>query len=421
MMLRRIYFFAIWLGFASVLLAREADNNTTAAAAAATVTKTHEEVVAQPPTIMEQLVDNVLARLGVHDTGNTTKRVLIVIFIVLLTLLLRRVVVALVFRVLSKLAARTTSTLDDRLISALHRPAGALITVTGIFAALAVLRFPPSVDRALGYGSTMAFSLVIFWGLYRMFSSLLDHTHEVALERQLGVAAFMPWIKRTLVALFIGVGVLLIIQSLGYNVSTILQGLGIGGLAFALAAQDTIANLFGSIVVAVDQPFLIGETVTIASHTGTVEDIGLRSTKLRRVDRSLVVIPNRSVANEAIVNLSRFTARRVEQVFTLTYDARPEDMEGIVNDIRGIIRAEPDVDQTATMVYFRDLNSSSLDVWSVYVVNHPDFDRHMAVRQRVNVAVMRAVAARGLSFAFPTQTMHLPDPVVEKLTDRKNP
>jgi MscS family membrane protein len=277
------------------------------------------------------------------------------------------------------------------------------------------------VDRALGYGSTMAFSLVIFWGLYRMFSSLLDHTHEVALERQLGVAAFMPWIKRTLVALFIGVGVLLIIQSLGYNVSTILQGLGIGGLAFALAAQDTIANLFGSIVVAVDQPFLIGETVTIAAHTGTVEDIGLRSTKLRRTDRSLVVIPNRSVANEAIINLSRFTARRVEQVFTLTYDARPEDMEGIVNDIRGIIRAEPDVDQTATMVYFRDLNSSSLDVWSVYVVNHPDFDRHMAVRQRVNVAVMRAVAARGLSFAFPTQTMHLPDPVVDKLTDRKNP
>jgi MscS family membrane protein len=420
MMLRRISFLAIWLGFASALVAREADNNTTAAAAAATVTKTHEDVAA-PPTIMEQLVDNMLARFGVHDTGNTTKRVLIVTFIVLLTLLLRRVVVALVFRVLGKLAARTTSTLDDRLISALHRPAGALITVTGIFAALAVLRFPPSVDRALGYGSTMAFSLVIFWGLYRMFGALLDHTHEVAVERQLGVAAFMPWIKRTLVALFIGVGVLLIIQSLGYNVSTILQGLGIGGLAFALAAQDTIANLFGSIVVAVDQPFLIGETVTIAAHTGTVEDIGLRSTKLRRVDKSLVVIPNRSVANEPIVNLSRFTARRVEQVFTLTYDARPEDMEAIVNDIRGIIRAEPEVDQTATMVYFRDLNSSSLDIWTVYVVNHPDFDRHMAVRQRVNVAVMRAVAARGLSFAFPTQTMHLPAPVVDKLTDRKNP
>jgi MscS family membrane protein len=366
-------------------------------------------------------VDTLLADFGVHDAGNPVERLLIAAFFLVVTLLLRRVVINLVFRLLGKIAARTESTLDDKLFPALQAPAGALVTVSGIFAALAVLKFSPSVDRAIGYGSTVAFSLVVFWGLYRAFGAVLDHAHEVAVDRQLGVAAFMPWIKKTLAAMFIGIGALLIIQSLGYNVSTILQGLGIGGLAFALAAQDTIANLFGSIVVAVDQPFRIGETVTIGAHTGTVEDIGLRSTKLRRTDKSLVVIPNRTVANEAIINLSRFTARRVEQVFTLTYDAKPEDMEGIVDDIRGIINAEPGVDQKATQVYFRDLNQSSLDIWSVYVVNHPDFDRHMVVRQRVNVAIMRAVAARGLSFAFPTQTMHLPAPVVDKLTDRKNP
>src|SRR5207253_5245 len=124
----------------------------------------------------------------------------------------------------------------------------------------------------------------------------------IARTKQMGIAAFMPWIKKTLVSLFVVVGVLLTAQSLGADVQAFLAGLGIGGLAFALAAQDTIANLFGSVVVAIDQPFKIGEIVKIGAHQGTVEDIGLRSTKIRLLDRSLVVIPNKSVASEAVIN-----------------------------------------------------------------------------------------------------------------------
>src|SRR6185503_18333546 len=116
------------------------------------------------------------------------------------------------------------------------------------------------------------------------------------------VAAFMPWIKKTLVSIFVVFGVLMVVQSLGYDVKALLAGLGIGGLAFALAAQDTLANVFGSVVVAVDQPFKIGEVVRIGAFVGGVEDIGLRSTKLRSVDKSLVVIPNKTVASETITN-----------------------------------------------------------------------------------------------------------------------
>ncbi|MDB6165198.1 MAG: MscS Mechanosensitive ion channel [Lacunisphaera sp.] len=391
------------------------DKNTTAAAAA-TVTTSR---LPRAPDFLEHLVDSVLGRFDVRSSENTVTHYVIAALFLVAALLLRRVVTTIVFNQLKKLAAKTATTLDDKLFPALEAPAATFIMLVGIFSALKVLKLSEDTDRYIDNGSTVAFSLVIFWALLRGLDALLDHAHEVAQERQMGVAAFMPWIKKTLVAVFVVLGVLLTVQSLGYNVSTILSGLGIGGLAFALAAQDTIANLFGSIVVAIDQPFKLGETVKIGANTGTVEDIGLRSTKIRLADRSLVIIPNKTVSSEAIVNLSRFTGRRVEQVLGLTYDTTPEQMETVVKEIRRLIEAEPGVDVTSVHVYFRDYNASSLDIWLTYLVASPDFAKHMALRQRLNLAFMRAVAAHGLAFAFPTSVMHLDGPLAKQLAGQK--
>jgi MscS family membrane protein len=316
-------------------------------------------------------------------------------------------VTAILFGQLKKLAARTDTTLDDKLFPALEAPVATFIMVVGIFAALKVLKLPEETSVAISYGSTVAFSLVVFWGLMRAFNALLDHAREIAARRQMSIAAFMPWIKKTLVSIFVVIGVLLTVQSLGYDVKALLAGLGIGGLAFALAAQDTLANIFGSIVVAIDQPFKLGEFVQIGPNSGAVEDIGLRSTKLRRADKSLVVIPNKTVAAEAVVNLARYTRRRIEQVIMLNYRATPDQMEGIITDLRSLLTSQPDIDPNSVMVFFRDLNTSSLDIWLVYETPDPDFSKHMLVRERMNLAMMRAVGARGLKFAFPTQTVHL--------------
>lgn len=396
--------------------ATAADQQSTAAAAAVA---SGAATAPHAPDFLEHIVDSILEAFNVSSSGNTVTHYIIAALFLVGALLLRRVLTGVVFKVLRRLAAKTETTLDDKLFPALEDPAATLVMVTGIFSALKVLKLSAATDQAIGYGSTVAFSLVFFWMMLRAFNAVLDHAHEVAAEKQMGVAAFMPWIKKALIAVFVVFGVLLTVQSLGYNVSAIMQGLGIGGLAFALAAQDTIANLFGSIVVAIDQPFKVGETVKIGVSTGIVEDIGLRSTKIRLVDKSLVVIPNKLVSSEAIVNLSRFTARRVEQVLGLTYGATAAQLEGVVDDIRKLINADPEVDAAATHVYFRDFNASSMDLWLVYVVKNPDFAKHMAVRQRINFAIMRAVAARGLTFAFPTQTMHLPEPLVARLAPPK--
>ena len=386
-------------------------------AAAANVTKS---AATRAPDLLEHVVDVVLQLFHVKTGENTTTHFVICFLFLAGAILLRRFVTTIIFNFLKRLASKTETTLDDKLFPALEAPVATFVMVTGIFAALKVLKLSETVDRSISYGSTVAFSLVIFWALLRAFNAVLDHAAEIAKERQMGVAAFMPWIKKTLVALFVVVGVLITIQSLGYNVSTILSGLGIGGLAFALAAQDTIANLFGSLVVAIDQPFKVGETVKIGANTGTVEDIGLRSTKIRLVDKSLVVIPNKLVSSEAITNLSRFTQRRFEQVIGLSYDTTPDQMKLIVEDIRQHILSEAAVDANSVMVFFRDLSASSLDLWIVYVAQGPDFQQSLALKQRVNLEIMRLVAARGLTFAFPTSVMHLDGPIAKQIAAVKN-
>ncbi len=377
--------------------------NTTAAAAA-----TAAKAPAHTPDFLEHLVDSILELFDVRTGENTVAHYVIAGLFLIGALLLRRVVVTFVFGFLKKFAAKTETTLDDKLFPEMEAPAGAFVMVTGILAALKVLKLSESSDHYLDAGTTVAFSLVIFWGLLRAFDALLDHAQEVATQRNMSVSAFMPWIKKTLITLFVIFGVLMVVQSLGYDVKALLAGLGIGGLAFALAAQDTIANLFGSIVVAIDQPFKLGEAVKIGANEGVVEDIGLRSTKLRTPGRNLIIIPNKTVAAEAVINNSRFVGRRVEQVIGLTYDTTPDQMEKVVAEIRRIVTDQAEVDGSSVHVYFRDYSASSLDIWVAYNVKDPDFAKSMQVRQRINLAMMRAIESHGLEFAFPTQTLNLP-------------
>jgi MscS family membrane protein len=410
----------------------EADGATSSAtvvddAAAATNTKAAAVVATQKPTgprqpdFLEHLVDEALVLFNVRESGNTWTHYTIAILLLVGSFLLRHIVTNFIFAILKRFAARTTTTLDDKLFPALEQPVATFITIAGLFASVSVLKLSTASDTYLGYGSTIAFSLVVFWGLLRAFGAVLDHAQEVALRRQMGVAAFMPWIKKTLITIFVVFGVLMVVQSLGFDVKALLAGLGIGGLAFALAAQDTLANVFGSIVVAIDQPFKIGEFVQIAGNSGTVEDIGLRSTKLRRVDKALIVVPNKTVAAEVIQNLSRFSGRRSEQILGLTYDAKPEQIEALVTEVRRLILAEPKIDPASLQVYFRDFSSSSLDIWVAFNTTDPDFGNFMALRQRLNIAFMKAVEARGLSMAYPTQTIQFDGPIARRLAERAVP
>lgn len=371
------------------------------------------------PDFLEHTVDSALKLFNVRDSGNTPTHYVIAVLFLVGAILLRRVVTHVIFAFFKRLAKHTETTLDDELFAALETPVATTVVVAGVVCSLKVLKLSETSDRALGYGATVAFSLMFFWVLLRAFDTVLDHIHKIAVARGMGVAAFMPWIKKSLITLFVIFGTLITIQSLGYDVKAFLAGLGIGGLAFALAAQDTIANLFGSVVVAVDQPFKVGEFVRIGSYEGTVEDIGLRSTKLRTGARTLIAIPNKTVAAEAVTNLTRMPQRRVDQTIGLTYDTTAEQMEAVLADIRVLLRDDPGVHQELIAVNFANYGASSLDIQIVFFATDPNWARHMELRERINLKIMKAVAAHGLSFAFPTQTVIFDGPIAKKLADRK--
>lgn len=325
--------------------------------------------------------------------------------VLVVTLLLRTVLARILFKQFKRFTTGHSHDVNHQILTALTRPFAAALLVCGIFAALGMLKLPPEGEAAVAAGARVAFIGVLLWGSLLVGNEGLDHAARLANQRGMGVGVFMPLIKKILGFVFIVFSVLVIARELGAHVETFLAGLGIGGLAVALAAQDTIANMFGSFVVVMDHPFHVGDAVKIGGNEGTVEDIGIRSTRLRTGARTLIVIPNKTVASEAITNLSRMPQRRVDQSLGLTYDTTADQMEELLTDLRQLLKTDPGVHPALIAVHFTNYGESTLDIQIVYFTADPDWLKHLEVRERINLKIMRMVAAKGLQFAFPTQTV----------------
>ncbi len=339
------------------------------------------------------------------DVNEELFRFIACLAIIGLGILLRRAVTAGLYRVVRRLAGKARTGIDDEVFGAVKRPVAALIMLWAVFTALAVLNLPAGAQHLVDYGTRVAFTGMMLWAILAAGIALLDHFETVARERALGIASLMPLVRKTLGVVFGILGFLVVAESLGADVKTFLAGLGIGGLALALAAQDTIANMFGSFVVVVDRPFLVGDLIRVAGNEGTVEDIGLRSTRLRTPERTLIVIPNKVVATEAITNLSRMPQRRILQVIRLACRAEPQRLEALLVDLRALLASDPDIQRGSTIVNFTDFGESSLDLQLIYFTVNPDGLKSLAVRERINLGIMRAVEAGGLALAVPTRAV----------------
>lgn len=221
--------------------------------------------------------------------------------------------------------------------------------------------------------------------------------------------ALSPIIRKSLRVTLIVLVIIQIFQIVSDKpMTSVLAGLGIGGLAFALAAQDTIKNFFGSIVILSDQPFQIGERVVIDGHDGPIEKIGFRSTKLRTLDGHLVTIPNGELANKTVLNIGKRPYIRRLSSITITYDTPLEKVEKAVNIIKEILdNHEGMKDEFPPRVYFNNFNDASLNILMIYWYHPPDYWAFIDFSQRVNLAIMKCFEAEGIDFAFPTQTLHV--------------
>lgn len=200
----------------------------------------------------------------------------------------------------------------------------------------------------------------------------------------------------------------------GYDIKTVLTGLGIGGMAFALAAKDTISNLFGGITIFVDKPFKVKERIIINQKEGHVEEIGFRSTKIRTLEGRIVYIPNKSVADDVIVNISRESARRIKSYINLTYDTSPEQMEKAIQILKEVAGSHQHT-RPEVQAAFETFSSSSLDILFIYYIYKPQETGTpiVEVRSEINLEILRRFNDEGIDFAFPTQTINISN--IEKI------
>jgi MscS family membrane protein len=221
----------------------------------------------------------------------------------------------------------------------------------------------------------------------------------------------VPIVRKSLRVTVVLFAVVSIAQSLSDKpISALIAGLGLGGLAFALAAQDTIKNLFGSLVIFSDKPFGLGDRINYDGHDGTIEEVGLRSTRLRRLDGHQVTIPNGELANKSIHNIAKRPF--IRRIFTIgvTYDTSPEKVKEAKAILEDILKDHEGLDPKGELlprVYFSDFSASSLDFKCMYWYHPPAYWDYMDFSERVNMEILQRFNEAGIEFAFPTQTIHL--------------
>jgi MscS family membrane protein len=328
----------------------------------------------------------------------------LVVLIALLTVLLGKLTSVLLLRV----AQRTKTAGDDKIVERLDGPLklwwAALLS--RIF--LPILGLAPGIEGGLQRFFKVMLGLAFFWGVLAAVNAWTEHfgTSSWA-QAHPGSRALVNLFGRIARVALVALALLATLSELGYSVTSLLAGLGLGGLALALGAQKTLENVFGAFALAVDQPFREGDFVKVEDFVGTVENIGLRSTRIRTLERTVISIPNGKLAD---MRLETFAARdriRFNATITLVYGTTEAQLREVMQGFEAALRAQPKLWPDAVVVRFAGFGASSLDIEVMCWFMTADFNEFRAIREQVLLGFMGVVEKAKTSFAFPTRTVHL--------------
>jgi MscS family membrane protein len=248
----------------------------------------------------------------------------------------------------------------------------------------------------------------IIWGGWRLIDVIGIVLREKASKTETKFDDLLvPLVTRSLKVTISIIGFISIAEILNLPLSSILAGFGIGGIAIAMAARETIANIFGSLTVLVDRPFNIGDWVQIGDVEGTVEDLGFRSTKVRTFYNSLISVPNSVLLTASIDNLGAREYRRISIKLGILYNTPADKVEAFCNGLRELIRNHPDTRKDYFHVYFNDFSESSLNIMVYFFLKVPDWGVELSDRHDLFISFLKLAEAQGISFAFPTRTIHI--------------
>ena len=337
--------------------------------------------------------------------GNTIENWGISILIILGAIIIVKLLSLLGKKVIKPFVTGTDNRLDDVIFYSLEAPVKFAIILLGIWIAIHRLVYPDSFVKVVDNAYSILIVLDITWFFGRLFSSLL----QVYWGKQSNGQAnkMMPIIKRTILVIVWLIGIVMALSNVGVNISALLGTLGIGGIAFALAAQDTVKNVFGAFTILTDKPFSIGDTIRVDSYEGTVVDVGVRSTKIMNYDKRIITFPNYKITDTSIVNISSEPMRRVVLNLGLTYDTTSEKMKEALELLKSIPKRVENVSSNPSdiVAVFTEYSDSALVIMYIYFIEKQG--DILGVTSNMNMEILAAFNKAGLNLAFPTRTVYI--------------
>lgn len=338
-----------------------------------------------------------------HFLGNTPAQWFDAALVLAVGWLLGKTISWLGSTLLLKLTARTENKLDDELVLTLRRPLVTLVTLLSMVLSYQRLTTPAQVDQWMGRFFHVSIVLAMTWALVRVVDTLLGALLRSRNERNddRSNAQFIPAVRSSIKVLIWGLGIVVALNNAGYDVGALLAGIGIGGLALAMAAKDTLANIFGGVTVFTDKPFRVGDRIRLNGYDGIVEEVGLRSTRIRTSEGPMVIVPNIKFTDSVLENVSLEPSRRVRHELGLVYDTPKDKMQEAITILGALVKEHGEDLEAEYAAYFNAFKDSSLNIVFMYHIRKGK--EIFKVQTRVHLDLLTRFRAAGLEFAYPTQ------------------
>ena len=290
----------------------------------------------------------------------------------------------------------------------LELPVLLIVAALTILVGFPVLDFDPDVENVVKTFASFASALAATLLGLRMVDVATEYWADVASRTDSKLDDQLVPLARTVGKIFVGVvGAIFVLQNLNINITSLVAGLGIGGVAVALAAQDSIKNLLGGATILADKPFQVGDWVVIGQYEGTVEQVGFRSTRIRTFADSLITMPNARITDTEVNNMGRRSWRRYSTTLGLAYYTDPDRIQAFVEGVRAIVLANPKMRHDYYIVEFITFADSSLNIMVYTFIEAADWNEEMRTRHIFNLDILRLAERLEVDFAFPTQTLHV--------------
>ncbi len=309
-------------------------------------------------------------------------------------------------RTVKKLAANTKTKLDDILVDTLEEPIVFAIAIVGLWYGFDRLSFPEVFQNWMGKVFHVLIAINITWLLARLIDALIreylvpiTEKSESDLDDQL-----MPILRKGIRTAIWILGIIVALNNAGYNVGALLAGLGIGGLALAMAAKDFVANIFGGVSVFVDKPFMVNDRIKIDGFDGVVKEIGIRSTRISTLEGRMLTVPNHKFTDSIVENVSIEPTRKVVLNLGLTYDTSPENIQKAIGILNEIWKSNQELIDENKLISFNSFGDFNLGILFIYYIRkEADI---FETQSKMNLQILDCFNKEGLEFAFPTQTIH---------------